>query len=327
VKALPLAFSVSPRVATTDDGWGAAFDVAELSERFGFNGMLIFTGNDVILDPWLVAQGVLERTQSLSPLIAVNPVYMHPFTAAKMISSLVRLYGRKLHINMVTGTALNYQHALGDQCSHDDRYTRLGEYIAIMKSLLSNQKPITQKGKYYSVDQLQLFPGIESRFQPEFMLSGQSDAARQVCRGTGSVGTQMLPADLEQGIVDVPGIHFGIITRPTEEEAWRVAKALFPTNEEDQAVLDYSMLNTDSTWKISLKRQADTPTSTAKGYWLEPFANMKADCPYLVGSYDFVSDRVDKLMQRGISHFIFDIPPIEEEFFHVSAMMRIQSSK
>ena len=46
-------------------------------------------------------------TERLSPLIAVNPISMHPFTAAKCISSLANLYSRKVFLNMVAGTALS----------------------------------------------------------------------------------------------------------------------------------------------------------------------------------------------------------------------------
>ena len=71
-------------------------------------GMLIFQGNDVFIEPLITAQFLLAETKRLSPFIALNPIYMHPFTAAKMIASLTLLYGRKIYLNLITGTATSY---------------------------------------------------------------------------------------------------------------------------------------------------------------------------------------------------------------------------
>src|SRR5262249_42165735 len=55
---------------------GALRRMAMMSEEFGCRGMLIFTDNSQ-LDPWLIAQEVIESTKALSPLVAVQPIYMH----------------------------------------------------------------------------------------------------------------------------------------------------------------------------------------------------------------------------------------------------------
>ncbi len=61
--------------------------VAQWSEKAGCRGTLVYTDNS-ILDPWLVSQIIIENTESLSPLVAVQPIYMHPYSVAKMITSL-----------------------------------------------------------------------------------------------------------------------------------------------------------------------------------------------------------------------------------------------
>ncbi|HVH08852.1 MAG TPA: LLM class flavin-dependent oxidoreductase, partial [Gemmatimonadales bacterium] len=65
--------------------------VAAWSEGGGCDGILVYTDNS-LLDPWLVAQVIIEATRSLSPLVAVQPVYMHPYSVAKMVSTLSCLY-------------------------------------------------------------------------------------------------------------------------------------------------------------------------------------------------------------------------------------------
>ncbi len=76
--------------------------VSRWSEAAGCTGMLVYTDNSLV-DPWLVTQIVLENTQHLAPLVAVQPVYMHPYSVAKMISSLAFLYERRICLNMVAG--------------------------------------------------------------------------------------------------------------------------------------------------------------------------------------------------------------------------------
>jgi alkanesulfonate monooxygenase len=316
-------FAISPRTPDVDDYWTDICRVADFSERCGLTGVLLFTGNDTYLEPWAVAHELLRRTATISPLVAVNPIYMHPFTVAKMIASLVRLHGRKIYLNMVTGTALSHQTAMGDRLSHDERYDRLAEYIQIVKALLGSPRPVTFAGRHYQIDQLQLFPGIPPDMAPEFLLAGQSEAARRVCAATAGIAMQMLPAGLEEGLADIPGVHFGIAARKSEATAWKAARALFPENHERRAMLEYSMSNTDAAWKRRMKADSERSAATKNGYWLAPFANFQADCPYLVGSHEYIAERLRRLMQRGITTFVLDIPAREEEFLHVSRVLQM----
>src|SRR5262249_51949742 len=262
-----------------DDYWTDICKVAALSEACGLTGVLLFTGNDTYLEPWAVTHELLRRTATISPLVAVNPIYMHPFTVAKMIASLARLHERKIYLNMVTGTALSHQTAMGDRFSHDERYDRLAEYISIVKGLLASPRPVSFAGRYYQIDQLQLYPGVSPEMAPEFLLAGQSDAARRVCEATGSISMQMLPAALEDGLLDIPGMHFGIVSRETDGAAWKAADALFPENQENRAMLEYSMSNTDAAWKRRMKADAERGAAAKNGYWLAPLANFQAALP------------------------------------------------
>ena len=314
-------FAISPRTRDVNGYWTDICKVAELSEKYGLTGVLLFTGNDTYLEPWLVTQELLRRTASISPLVAVNPMYMHPFTVAKMVASLVRLYGRKIYLNMVVGTAVSYQRAMGDLLSHDERYDRLREYIQIVKGLLESTRPLNFVGDYYRTEDLHLFPGISSENTPEFFVAGQSEAARRLCEATGSTGMQMLPASLEDGLSNVPGIHFGIVSRKTEGAAWEAAKALFPESDDYRTMLQHSMSNTDAIWKRRMKAESEQATAR-NGYWLVPFANFQADCPYLVGAEEYVAERLQRLVQKGINTFIFDVPASEEEFLNLSRVLK-----
>src|SRR5262249_34631023 len=77
-------------------------ELASWSEKAGCRGILIYSDNSLV-DPWLVADQILGNTERLCPLVAVQPVYLHPYSAAKMVASLSYVYGRKVYLNMIAG--------------------------------------------------------------------------------------------------------------------------------------------------------------------------------------------------------------------------------
>lgn len=231
-------FTVSPRTSDPALYWKNIETVMRLSDQYAYTGLLIFTGNDVLVEPWVVAQRVLTETRQLSPLVAINPLYMHPFTAARFISSFAHLYGRRTYVNLVTGAALSYQESFHDTLTHDERYERLHEYAEVMKRLLSTPS-VSHEGTHYRVSNLQLQPRPPESLQPGFLLAGQSEAALRTATALGAVSMQMLPATLAEGLrAGVRGVHFGIVTRPQEADAWKAARALFPEDALGQSVLE-----------------------------------------------------------------------------------------
>ena len=61
---------------------------------------------------------------------------MHPYSVAKMVTSLAYLHGRAVDLNMLAGGFKNDLLALGDETEHDDRYERTIEYTQIVTGLL-----------------------------------------------------------------------------------------------------------------------------------------------------------------------------------------------
>ena len=165
VKSIPQIqiFSTCPSSSTASDRYlERVAQVARWSERAGCTGILVYTDNSLV-DPWLVSQVVLQNTHSLNPLVAVQPVYMHPYSVAKMISTLGFLFGRRVFLNMVAGGFKNDLVALGDTTPHDSRYRRLVEYTIIIRQLLESRKPVTFNGQFYKINGLTLNPPLALR--------------------------------------------------------------------------------------------------------------------------------------------------------------------
>jgi alkanesulfonate monooxygenase len=290
--------------------------VARFSERNGLEGPLLFAGNDTFVEPWSMAQHILAHTAKTSPLIAVNPVYMHPFTVAKFVSSFALLHHRKVYLNMITGTATSDLLGLGEQRSHEERYSRLGEFILIVRQLLASTRPVTFDGMFYATNNLQLRPGLPPTLMPEFLIAGQSDDARRVAAQMGCLMMQMLPPNLEQGI-NAPGMNFGIFAREKRDQARRAAKLFFQDSAEKRELLKYTMENTDSVWKRRLNEAGQDGELHENGYWLLPFLTFQADCPYLVGSYAEIGAKLRSFAEMNVSTIILDVVADEQELEHV----------
>src|SRR5260370_28808084 len=110
-------------------------EVAKWSEEHGCRGILVYTDNSQA-DPWLIAQIIIQNTKRLAPLVAIHPAYMHPYSVAKMITTLWHLYGRRLYLNMVAGGFKNYLAALNHTTPHDKSDQRPVRHPAILTQLV-----------------------------------------------------------------------------------------------------------------------------------------------------------------------------------------------
>lgn len=312
-------FSTSPQSSAVDrDSYIAnVIDVAHWSEEAGCEGILVYTDNSLV-DPWLVAQIIVQNTRRLSPLVAVQPAYMHPYTVAKMVSSLGHLYGRKIYLNMVAGGFKNDLSALNDTTPHDKRYARMVEYTTIIQELLRSPSVVTYRGEFYTIDKLRMTPPLAADLMPGIFVSGSSDAGEAAAAVLGATAIKY-PQPAEQEPVDVQrsGIRIGIVARADADEAWQVARERFPGDRKGQLTHQLAMKTSDSLWHQQLSEMARSEGGADNPYWLWPFQNYKTFCPYLVGSYERVALELSKYIGRGFSTFILDIPPARQELEHI----------
>jgi alkanesulfonate monooxygenase len=298
-------------------------DVAEIarwSDEVGCEGILIYTDNGLV-DPWLVAQVVIESTQALCPLVAVQPVYMHPYAAAKMVATFGFLYGRRVWLNMVAGGFRLDLEALADHTPHDDRYDRLVEYATIVKGLLAGPEPISFEGDYYTVRNLKMSPGLPAELFPGLTVSGSSPAGLRAARSLGATAVKYPRRAHEEAAERADGVSLGmrcgVIGRDTDEEAWDVALARFPEDRRGQLTHALAMEVSDSHWHRQLSELGRDGAFEDAIYWLGPFENYKTFCPYLVGSYARVGRELSRYLQAGFTTFIIDIPPSRDELDHI----------
>jgi alkanesulfonate monooxygenase len=321
--------------SSVPQSWGADSDfleklvrVARWSEQAGCRGILVYTDNRSI-DPWLVAHVILQKTSSLCPLVAIQPVYMQPYTVAKLISTLGFLYRRRLYLNMVAGGFTTDLQALCDNTPHDLRYERLLEYTTIIQQLLAG-KCVSYTGKFYQAKNLVLNPPLPPELYPGIFMSGSSEAGMLTAQALGATAIEY-PKPTEQYSPSLPrgnaGIRVGIIATETTDRAWEIARHRFPGDPKGRVAHKLAMKFSDSHWHKQLSAMEHDDTTPTGRYWLWPFKNYNTFCPYLVGNYDEVSDELSKYICAGFTNFVLDIPAEEEDLHSTSIVFSKAADK
>ncbi len=304
-------------------------EVAGWSERHGCRGILIYTGNGPS-ESWVLAQHVVVNTTSLVPLIAVQPVYAHPFTVAKKIAALGLLYDRPVDINLVAGGFQFDLAALGDLTDHDARYERLNEYGTIVLRLIREQC-VSFDGRYYKLTGAALGTRSPVTSQLRVTVSGSSPAGKMCAERLGATAV-MYPVAITPEVSGVDaslsgqtpsGVRLGVIARGTSHQAWQEAILRFPETKAGRMMQQAAGLTSDSSWLKQLSADLGTSPDRAGPYWLGPFRNSYSFCPYLVGSHEEVGEYLASYIKAGASVFILDCPREERDLVEFNHALRI----
>ena len=306
---------------------GSVIDVSRWSEELDCHGVLIYA-DDGLVDPWLLAQIVVQNTQRLIPLVALQTTHMNPYSVAKLVSSIAHLHDRRIALNMMAGEFRNDLITVGDTKRHDDGYGRLTEYTQIVRRLLESDGADGRTGRFDLVKNLRMTPPLPYELRPEIFVSGSSAAGLAAARELGAIAVKFLqPAEFEAADRDVApakvkcGARVGIVAREDGEEARQIALKRFPPDRRGQFA-GLAMKASRSRWHQQLWQLDENPLSEDKPYWLSPMRNHKTLCPYLVGSYSRVALELRRYFVLGFRTFILDIPPSRDELAHVAEVFR-----
>ena len=230
---------------------------------------------------------------------------MHPYSVAKMVTSLAFLHGRAVDLNMVAGGFKNDLLALGDETEHDDRYERTTEYTQIVTGLLGGET-VTVDGRWHNVKNLKLTPPLPAELVPELTISGSSPAGRAAAEKIGALGVRYpKPVEEEERESGPPppngvGVRVGVIARESAEEAWRIAHERFPEDRKGELKHQLAMKVSDSHWHRELSGR-EQGGDEANPYWLGPFQQGQTFCPYLVGDHDTVGAELGRYIEAGFT--------------------------
>jgi alkanesulfonate monooxygenase len=298
-------------------------DVTSWAESAGLRGFLVYSDNDS-LDPWSVAQFIIDRTDRTVPMIAVNPAYAHPFDTARAISTLGYIHGRGVDLNYVSGGFSRHLRQIGDDLDHDGRYGRLLEYADLVGRLLREEKPVTYAGEHYRLKAAAVSPALPPELLPRVFVSGSSEACVRAHEALGAVRLtyprEILEYDGGAPLGNI-GVGLGIIARDDPEEAWAVARERFPADRMGEKLHSLASRLVESRWHIDLSQDAEGPRESDDVYWLYPFLSGRTFSPYLVGSHAEVGKLVARYMAHGVSTVILDDVAGHDDLHHTMAAL------
>jgi alkanesulfonate monooxygenase SsuD/methylene tetrahydromethanopterin reductase-like flavin-dependent oxidoreductase (luciferase family) len=302
-------------------------EFAQRAERYQMDGLLAFY-NHHDLDPWAVAATILQHTKAITPLVAVQPYALAPFTAAKMIYSLTALHHRRIDLNLITGATKQELDQIGDQLDHDERFERATEYMTVLRALVSSDEPLVHEGRFYRYRALRMHARLEPEVRPRTFVAGSSAAGQRMAAAVADVAithpepvgqfatTFLGPA--REGLRI--GIRVGLVARSTDEEAWSAARALYP--EERIARLKTAMRKQSQSDWIRRLAQLATEDGVYDGvYWTGAYRTDKGNMPVLVGTYRKVADYLERYLALGVRTVILAGMLVEEDFEHAAVVL------
>jgi alkanesulfonate monooxygenase len=309
--------------------------VAQAAERAGFLGSLIPTGTHCV-DAWLVAAAIAQHTRNFKPLVAFRPGLVQPAVAAQSVASFQQLFENRLLLNVVTGGSSVEQRSFGDFLDHDARYERTAEFLSVVRGAWRGQG-FHHKGKHFQIENGGVVQPLAA--VPTIYFGGASTAAEAVAAEHADVYLAWgePPPQIAQRIASVRkqaekhkrnvrfGVRLHVITRDTEEDAWREAQRLLD-NIPKGAVAD-AQRNLRALESVGQARMLDLHAgrSIARAQDLEIYPNLWAGVGLvrggagtaLIGSHEQVAERIAEYEATGIDTFILSAYPNLEEAVRV----------
>lgn len=172
--------------------------IAQAADQLGYTGVLLPTGRSCE-DPWLTAAALAAETTHLKFLVALRPGLMQPSVAARMTSTLDRLSGGRLLINVVAGGSKEELEGDGLFISHDERYEATEEFLTIWKRLLKGEN-VQFHGKHLQAENGRLlFPPAQTPIHQSFwrIISSRNSSNRQAYRCLFNLGRTACTSERE----------------------------------------------------------------------------------------------------------------------------------
>jgi alkanesulfonate monooxygenase len=191
-------------------------------------------------DPFLVSCALGQAVRKLKFIIAYRSGLMQPATFVQQMNTASALVQGRVSFNIVAGSSSEEQHGYGDFLSHDERYERAEEFLAVCNAFWATDGEVNFKGKHYCVEQGRLatpFMGTDQR-RPEIYVSGHSERSETLAYSQGSCWLRVAeaPEKLEPIVARARRRGIGVclrlclICKPSREEAVRVAESLLPVD-------------------------------------------------------------------------------------------------
>jgi len=309
---------------------GYLAQIARAAEGLGFAGALTPTGA-WCEDAWLTTAMLVPQTERLKFLVAFRPGSISPTLAAQQAATYQRHSGGRLLLNVVTGGESSEQRSYGDFLDKDDRYTRTGEFLQVVRALWRGET-VTLDGEHVHVEEAALTRVPQP--VPPIYFGGSSPAAVAVAAAHAEVYltwgeppdqvaekiARVRAAAAEHGRELRFGIRLHVITRDTAEAAWAEAQRLLDAL--DPAAIEAvqaGLARSESEGQRRMRALHGGSTANlevAPNLWAGVGLVRGGAGTALVGSHTEVADRIAEYHALGIEEFVLSgYPHLEEAWW------------
>jgi alkanesulfonate monooxygenase len=294
--------------------------VAQTAEAAGFEGMLVPAGEGC-LDGWVVSATLAQHTGRLRFLVAFRPGFVSPPVAARMASTLDRMSGGRLDLNVVTGGHPHELEKDGDVgVDHDARYRRTDEFLGVVLRSWHEQG-WDHDGEFFHVRGGGIAQRPKQKPHPPIWLGGSSELAMQTAAKHADVyllwgepvermadrAAEAKRLAAAHGRTIEVGTRFQIVCRETDEEAHAAAEDIVGSI--DPSYGEKLRSHADRTDSEGQRRQNELWQQSG-GDWLNAvlwngFARARMGASVaLVGSGPTIKRELDRYVDAGIDTFI-----------------------
>ena len=312
--------------------------VAQAVDHLGFTGALLATGAH---DAWTLGASLINETERMKFLIAIQPGMISPTLLAKMAVTFNQFSKGRLLLNVVGGDK-NTLGAYGIHLEHDERYVLSDEYLQALRPLL-NEQEVTIKGKHVHIENAKLAVDNGGYAPPALWFGGSSAAAHQVAAK--HVDTYLswgeTPPQAAEKIAEVKalakaqgremkfGIRLYVIVRETDELAWQEVDKLYASMD-DKAINARQNLakGSDSVGQKrmtalhnNVKPENPRDLEIHPGLWAGIGLVRPGPGTAIVGSPETVERILKEYQDIGIDVFILSGFPLLEEAYRFSELV------
>ena len=306
----------------------AQIDFCRAAEEIGIDSVLMALGF-TRPDPMVLSAMLGTYTTQMKFMIACRSGLISPTSFVQQVNTLSALTNGRVHINIVCGHTPHELRYYGDFLSHDERYERTDEFLAICRAFWKRDEEVSFTGKYYRIEGGRLNTPFVSneRTGPEIYLGGNSEQAEQLAARHASclwrfpdapekLRTRIKPL-IEQGIE--VGLLVSLIARRSRGEALQAAHAMIETvGEQSRAANKEFASRSDSVGfrsNFNLAESKETEWLTPN-LWTGAIPYLGAPAIALVGSYEEIASVIWEYREAGITQFLFmGWPDLEEMTF------------
>ncbi len=314
-------------------------EFARAAERIGVDSLLVDFGYNKP-DSIVLSTALGVWTEKIKLIVACRSGLMSPTVFVQQINTLSVLTQGRVALNIVAGHTPHEQRYYGDFMTHNQRFFRTGEYVAVCRALWRDGvegEGVNFSGKYYRIKNAKLktpfigeagvsetasLTGTSAHRRPALFVAGSSVQAQVLAKKLGDIWVCVAeaPAALAEKIRDMRrcgvqvALRLSIICRPTYGEAVAAAGRLLEQVERGEIEKQF-VRHSDS---IGIKR-AYKQAAGGSGHWLTPCLWIGAVKTHgapsiaLVGDPEQIVAAIMQYRQLGVSQLILSGWPQYEE--------------